>query len=305
MTIALIHPHNAFMPVIEFYTQFFGKYGIACEVVHASALKGLDRQVDWHFMGFDRSPAQAGIFKIHEYLSPSTPPFRSLKDTIKRMLHAPPHLRIYINDYVRQCFGFGDTVPFCLKNMGIPSEMLSNAGSALPKEFDFIYIGDLSSQRKPDGLLQAFTQPGLRDKTLLLLSRDYGRLQQQYSAFSNIIFKGPVTQPEVKEYILRSRFGLNYIPDIEPFNQLPSTKFLEYAACGIPVVSTNYSWVRDFMKDHGGQFLLLPGMSDLSWEAVSHFQYSSPDMRGWAWEQQLRSSGVLAALQMRFPEVSF
>jgi glycosyltransferase involved in cell wall biosynthesis len=257
-------------------------------------------------MGMDRSAGRQGIYKIHEYLSPSTPPFRSLKDSLKRVLNGRPDLRIYINDYTRQCLAFNDAVPFCLKNMGIPSKMLPGADPVLPKEFDFIYIGDLSSQRKPHELLQAFTRPNLRHNTLLLLSRDYDRLQLQYRAFSNIIFKGPVTQPEVKDFILRSRFGLNYIPDIEPFNQLPSTKLLEYAACGIPVVSTNYRWVRDFMKDHGGQFLLLSaGMKELSWETVTHFQYSSPDMRGWAWEQQLRGSGVLAALQARFPDISF
>jgi hypothetical protein len=93
------------------------------------------------------------------------------------------------------------------------------------------------------------------------------------------------------------------MPDIEPFNQLTSTKFLEYAACGIPIISTNYAWVNNFQQECGGRILLLsPDLNDLTWEKVNSFAYETPDMSGWTWSQQIRRSGVLHYLQAQFPE---
>ena len=304
MTIALIHNNNAFLPAIDGYTRFFASLGIRCEAVTPRDLQSLERQVDWFFMGLDRSPRQEGIVKIHDYLSPSTPPFRKLKDTGKRLLNTTPDLRIFLNDFVRDCLGFKDGVPFCLQDMGIANEWLVPAGEVHHKDFDFIYIGDLSANRNPELLINRFTQAGLRDRTLLLLSRDYAQLQQQFNNFPNIIFKGPVESREVKDYILRSRFGINFIPDRAPFNQLASTKFLEYAACGIPIISTDYVWVQDFQRQFGGRFLFLsPDLADLSWEKAIDFDYSFPDMHELTWERQLRKSGVLDFLSKKFPEL--
>jgi glycosyltransferase involved in cell wall biosynthesis len=304
MTIALVHNNKAFLPALYGYTRFFASLGIRCEAVTPRDLPSLDRRVDWHFMGLDRVPRQEGIYKIHEYLSPSTPPFRKLKDAGKRLLNTTPDLRIFKNEYVQKRFGFSDGVPCCFQEIGIADEWFLPAGESYDKEFDFIYIGDLSANRKPELLLNRFTQPGLRDHTLLLLSRDYARLQQQYAGFPNIIFRGPVEKSAVKNYILRSRYGINYIPDKEPYNQLTSTKFLEYAACGIPIISTNYAWVQDFRRQYGGRYLFLsPGVADLNWDKVTGFDYSTPDMGAWTWERQIRKSGVLEFLSKKFPEV--
>lgn len=306
MTIALVHRHKAFLPAIHGYTHFFNRLGIGCEAVTPRELAGLAHNVEWHFMGIDQQPTRPGIYKIHEYLSPSTPPFRALKDLGKRSLNTRPDLRIYKNAYVQQCIGLRDAVPFCFQEVGIADEWFTPVTTAYEKEFDFIYVGELSGQRKPKGLLDRFTQPDLRGHSLLLLSRDYGALQQAYKDYPNIIFKGPVPKAEVKTYLLRSRFGINYMPDIEPFNQLTSTKFLEYAACGLPIISTDYAWVRNFRRDHGGDYLLVsPDMRDLTWERATSFAYETPDMRPWTWEQQLRRSGVLDHLKARFPDAGF
>lgn len=303
MTIALIHNNKAFLPAIHGYTRFFGGLGIRCESVTPRELPSLNRQVDWYFMGLDRSKPQPGIFRIHQYLSPSMPPFRALKDLGKQVLNAKPDLRIFKNEYTQRRFRFSDGVPVRNMEVGIADEWFAAPAKPYEQEFDFIYIGELSSRRKPALLLDRFTEGDLRHHTLLLLSRHYDTLQQQYAAFSNIIFKGPVDKSSVKEYILRSRFGINYIPDQAPFNQLTSTKFLEYAACGLPIITTDYAWVREFRQKHGGRYLFVaPNLKDLSWEKAISFDYSTPDMAGWSWEKQVRRSGVLAILQERFPE---
>ena len=303
MTIALVHRHKAFLPAIHGYTQFFNRQGIRCEAVTPRELASLPHQVEWHFMGIDQTPIKKDIYKIHEYLSTSTPPFQTLKDLGKRLLNSRPDLRIYKNEYVQRSMGIHDQVPFCFQDVGIADEWFTASATEYDKEFDFIYVGELSAKRKPELLIDRFTRPDMQQHTLLLLSRHYEHLQEQYHHYPNIIFKGPVAKSEVKEYILRSRFGINYMPDIEPFNQLTSTKFLEYAACGLPIISTNYAWVNSFQQEYGGRFLLLsPDLNDLTWEKVNNYVYETPDMRGWTWEQQLRRSGVLRYLQVQFPK---
>lgn len=306
MTIALVHQHKAFLPVIDGYTHFFNGLGIRCEAVTPRELKGLEHQVEWHFMGIDRTARQPGIYKIHEYQSPSTPPFRTLKDLGKRWLNTRPDLRIYQNAYVQQCIGLHDAVPFCFQDMGLAEEWLIPATTLYKKEFDFIYVGELSPKRAPQVLLDRFTRDDMRDHTLLLLSRNYAHWQSQYKDYRNIVFKGPVSPEEVIAYMLRSRFGLNYMPDIEPYNQLTSTKFLEYAACDLPIISTDYDWVRNFQRDHGGKYLLVsPNLQDLTWERVIAFPFKKIAMNAWTWEWQLRQSGVLHKLAARFPDVPF
>jgi glycosyltransferase involved in cell wall biosynthesis len=306
MTIALVHRHKAFLPAIHGYTQFFNRRSIRCEAVTPRELASLPHQVEWHFMGIDQTPIKKDIYKIHEYLSTSTPPFQALKDLGKRLLNSRPDLRIYKNEYVQRSMGINDQVPFCYQDVGIAEEWLTPSAIQYDKEFDFIYVGELSAKRKPELLIDRFTRPDMQQHTLLLLSRHYAHLQEQYHRYPNIIFKGPVAKSEVKEYILRSRFAINYMPDIEPFNQLTSTKFLEYAACGIPIVSTDYPWVRNFSGEYGGNYLLVsPDLSELNWEHATSFPYHTPDMSGWTWEQQIRKSGVLNHLETRFPECHF
>jgi glycosyltransferase involved in cell wall biosynthesis len=257
-------------------------------------------------MGTDASKTSKDIFKIHEYISSSTPPFRPIKDLLKKQINTRPHLRIFKNKYVEERFNFNDQVPFCYQDIGISQEWLTDQLPGTEKEFDFIYVGDLSKKRRPEILIEWFASSPLRSHTLLLLSKDYASLEAKYKNYKNIIFKGPVEKKQVKEYIQKSRFGLNYIPDIEPFNELTSTKLLEYAALKTPIITTDYKWVREFEKKHGGRFFYMENdLTNFTWENINGFEYSFPDLTEWSWESQIRKSGVLEFLSSRFPHVSW
>ena len=71
--------------------------------------------------------------------------------------------------------------------------------------------------------------------------------------FFNTLFPGK----RYRHYLSRARFALNYIPDEEPFNAQTSTKFLEYAAMRIPVITTNYFWISEFKERYGGNYFIL------------------------------------------------
>lgn len=306
MTIAFVHHDKAFLPALQFYPAFFSKYSIKCEIVTKDKLKLVNHDVEWFFMGIDNQLSASGILKIHEYISPSVPPARKLKDLYKRSFNVRPNLRIFKTEYVRNCFRFNDSVPFLYQDIGIPQEWLVSAAAEQNKEFDFVYIGELSPQRNPTKLLDAFARPGLKQHSLLLLSKNYAELQARYADHKNIIFKGPVSTGEVRQYLRNARFAINYIPDKEPFNELTSTKLLEYAANKIPIITTDYKWVRSFQKIYGGEFYYLDDqLSNFNWEKINAFDFEFPDLSEWTWESQIRKSKLLDFLTLKFPELTW
>jgi glycosyltransferase involved in cell wall biosynthesis len=305
MTIAFVQTNKAFLPAITGYSNFFSKYNIRCEVVTKDDLRLTHCQVEWFFMGLDLTKPREGICKIHEYISPSVPPMGRWKDFYKRIFNAQPDLRIFKNKAVKDRFNFKDHTPFCYQDIGIPEEWLNNDADP-QKEFDFIYVGDLSARRRPEVLIDCFTRPPMQQYTLLLLGSQYEWLQEKYKDHPNVLFKGPVAKEQVKEHIQKAKFGINYIPDVAPFNELTSTKLLEYVACGLPVVTTDYAWIRQFQQQYGGNyFYLQPDFGNFTWEQVINFEYTPPDLTEWTWEKQIRKSGVLEFLQAKFPECNF
>lgn len=297
MKIAFIHKHKAFLPEVSAYGEFFQKQNIqTCLAKYGEeALSGAD--VYWYFMGFYPRAKHKKKLIIHEYASASVPPYRKLKDFLKSRLSPRPHFRIYLNEYVREQINIHDEIPFGYRDMGI-SERFFHPRPDTPKEFDFIYSGNLSSERKLRDLLKYFDQGPLRTHTILLLGKDEGRLSQTFGHCNNIYFQSAVSWQEVPAWLARARYAMNYIPDEEPFNAQTPTKFLEYAAMKMPVISTNYFWISEFQERYGGNyFLLKEDFSNMTWDRISGFPFESPKMESWRWEEKIRDSGILEFLK--------
>lgn len=301
MLIAFTHAFKAFLPEIEAYRQFFEQYGITTAVARPEQVEKLQPEVEWRFMGLHFNKSKAPLL-IHEYASASLPPLRDAKDYIKGRFNIAPGYRLFLNEYVKSRFNFQDKVPFGFRDMGIYPQVIAEE----KKLYDFIYVGSVSRDMQIGKLLDCFKKYSLEDKTLLMLCKDYEALQKKYQAFSNIKFKGPVLQAEVNRYIKQARFAINYKPDIAPHNEQTSTKFLEYAACGIPIITTDFAWMRKFQQQYGGNYFYLDSaFSNFEWHTVNQFQYSFPDLKEWTWEKQIRNSGVLQFLQGKFGDLGF
>lgn len=304
MLITFVHEYKAFLPEIGAYMKFFEDYGIATAAPNPQTLRLLPTpDVEWRFMGMQMRKNNAKLL-IHEYASASVPPLNNAKDFLKRHFTVKPDFRLFLNKYVQQKLSFRDQCPFGFRDMGIYPEQLSMPPPE--KMYDFIYLGSVGDDMQPNRLLDRFTQPDLSNRTLLVLSREYEKLQQQYAGFSNIIFKGPVPGNEVAMHIGQSRFAINYKPDIEPHNHQTSTKFLEYVAAQVPVITSDFAWMRNFQQQNGGNYFYLSNdLSNLNWENAGNFQYSFPDLSNWIWENQIRGSGVLEVLEKRFGSFGF
>jgi glycosyltransferase involved in cell wall biosynthesis len=296
MRIVFIHPHKAFLPEIEAYRRFFEGHGLETSVARTG--DNLKAEVEWHFMGWDPVPKKKGIIKIHEFASSSVAPMANWKNLSKRWLASKPDYRIFLNDYVGCCFGFGDEIPFGYRDMGIAEEFFLFEQKQQEKNYDFVYAGSLSPDRKIEMLIRSFGRQELKNHSLLLIGREGGTLRKKFRQYHNVIFQGPVQHADIPDFLSQCSFALNYVPDMEPFNRQTSTKLLEYAAMGIPIITTDYPWVREFQKKWGGNYYFLDGgLNNFRFEQISQFPFSFPDMKDWAWENQIRGSGVLEYLK--------
>jgi hypothetical protein len=72
-----------------------------------------------------------------------------------------------------------------------------------------------------------------------------------------------------------------------------STKLLEYCAAGLPVLSTDYAWVRQFEQLHAARFAYLPGHASaaayrrLLGLAIERQALVVPDLSALAWPRLL------------------
>ncbi|MBS1948640.1 MAG: hypothetical protein JST47_12820 [Bacteroidetes bacterium] len=297
MKIVFVHPQKAFLPEVEAYQNFFSALHIETMVAKPGSAGNMNADVEWHFMGTDMEKRKHGAIRIHEYASASTGTFQSIKNHSKKILSAKPDYRLFLNEYVKKKFRFTDKVPFGFRDMGVSSDFLHFNQRAIKKEFDFVYAGSVSADRKINKLLQCFSTGGLKNKSLLVISRHYGQLAKNHQQYSNIRFAGAFAHSQMPVQISRSRFAIDFRVDEEPHNQQTSTKLLEYAALRIPVITSNYKWVRAFQKKCGGNFFYLDeDLSNFTWENISSFAYSFPDLSDWRWENQIRKSGVLEFL---------
>jgi Glycosyl transferases group 1 len=297
MTIAFVHPHKAFLPEIEAYTDFFSGHGIKTMVVHPKDINKINADVEWHFMG-SHSFRKKNKITIHEYASASMPPFSLIKDRIKKYINAVPDYRIFNNEYVKQQFQFNDSAPSGIRDYGININT-DFAETPSEKLYDFVYVGSTDKTRKINKLFDHFTKGDFQNYSLLVVSKEYQNIAKELETFTNIHFTGPVTLHEINKFIMQAKHAINYIPDIIPYNQQTSAKLLDYLNCRMPVITTDYKWVKDFQKKEGGNFFYLDDdLENFTWENISSFNYSFPDLKNWSWENQIRKSGVLNFLNI-------
>lgn len=303
MLIAFVHDHKSFLPEIQGYIDFFEKNNVRTCVCTAEELSQIKPDVRWHIMGVDRLAKGDNVI-IHEYVSASAPPFPSLKNRLKTYLNTKPDFRLFLNEYVHNSFQFSDDVPFGFRDMGINLSTVP-PGNGTEKKYDFVYVGEIAL-RKIEPLIGCFTIGALSDRSILFLTKNYQNISEKLKRYNNIHFIGPVPSSQVKEYVRAARFGINYVPDIVPFNRQTSTKLLEYAASKVPIVTTDYFWVRDFQRKNGGNFFYLSSdLSNFTWEAVNKNEYDFPDLTEWTWDRQIRKSGVLEFLSRTFNQKWF
>ncbi|MCF8443173.1 MAG: glycosyltransferase [Saprospiraceae bacterium] len=291
--IALIHSGLAYAPEIGVYKHFLEREGYFVQLfkeANESDLKLFD--VEWHFMGMDMSQRSINRLKIHEYVSLSVPPFPKWKDCIKKIFNSNPDLRIFGSEFIEKELGFKDSVPVRFRDAGVSPVFFQKSKNIIP-EFDFVYIGTTDKTRKIEKLL-SFIVDNMTNNRLLIIGTPPIGLPTRIVRHPAISFTGRINYEEVPSWLHKSRFGINYIPDIYPYNQQRPLKLLEYCAAGLPIITTDYDWVNEFEKNRNGNFFKLQqNFNNFNIQSIESFQYHSPDVSDFTWGNILRESKIL------------
>jgi len=287
---------SVYLPEIPAYRKYLAKHhaGVAISQSTAAEAQPQDYDIVWRFMGTDTHGE--GQYVVHEYNSLSTQPFAKPKNVVKRLINKRPDRRVFLSEKVRQGFGFRDNVPSGLRDMGIDESFFAVKRSKTP-DYDFVYAGGLNRGPVIAKVLDRFMGP-LRDAKVLLIGEAPAALSERYKANPNIVFHGRVPYLDIPALMARGRYGFNIMPDIYPFNVQTATKVLEYCAVGLPVVTTDYSWIGDFEKSHDAKFFRISGnFSNLTMDNLARFDFRVPDVKSFMWERVIAESGIFSFLE--------
>ena len=286
---------RAYLPELTAYLDYLKTFHPEIDAYDSNDLSDydpLDFDVVWRFMGLDRKAI--GRYVIHEYNSLSIAPFPHLKNWIKKAVNAKPDGRAFLNPDVKADFGFNDGVPDTVRDMGIDPSFFVSA--PLHPEYDFVYAGSLDRGAVMRAFLDLF-KTELKTASLLIVGNVPDDINEAYGNMSNITFTGRVPYQDVAKYIAKGRYGVNLTPDIYPMNRQAATKVLEYSAVGIPVISLDYQWIREFAVTKNAKFFTVqPDMSNLNLTALDQFTFKIPDVSMDTWENVIRRSGIFDLL---------
>jgi len=301
MQVHFIHPGHSYLPELEAYAAHLQPWGHElCTHQNASTVPA-DARVVWWMCGRVHATDHQRLtraFQVHEYASASVPPCAWAKDQIKRWTQPKPDYRLFQNEWVRQRLGFADDVPWEFREMGVSSTFLTPPTIQGAAEFDMVYLGDMVRLQHFLPVFEGLEQAGMRT---LLVGSIPAPLQRQFQAFKHITVTGKVPHHEVPAQLRRARCALNLVPDRLPYSEQTSTKLLEYCAISLPVISTDYRWVRNFASSNPAAIAYLPARAsasaytDFFRETRDMASAPSPHMEGWAWPHTLARLNIWKA----------
>lgn len=202
----------------------------------------LDNDINIYFMGTRPFwKKKVGSAKeIHEYQSLSVPKYSKFKDALKKIINKKPDGRIFLNSNVEDRLGFQDKVPSIQRDMGIDKSLFQTPN--VNPQYDIVYAGSILGRA---GLVENILMLAENGFSILLI----GNVPNKYFEslkHHRISLTGKVSRSELPNLFKICRAGLNYTPDLYPFNIQTSTKTLEYLASGLHVISNRYQWIENF-----------------------------------------------------------
>jgi glycosyltransferase involved in cell wall biosynthesis len=248
MKIGITLKQTAYTPEAFAYEKYLISKGYRVQLDFEENLD-IGNDINIYFMGarpFWKQKSGCAI-EIHEYQSLSVPPYSNLKDCVKKIVNRKPQGRIFLNNVVRNDLGFTDNCPYIMRDMGVDDAFFSSIKKSNEKEYDIVYSGTIDARIGLVNVLHALAIQGYKILVIGNVSTD----SQKYLELThNVQCSGKVAYQELPDLYSKAKYGLNYTPDIYPFNVQTSTKTLEYLASGLELISNRYEWVEQFCIKH-------------------------------------------------------
>lgn len=278
MKIGIGLKESAYTPEAYAYADYLKKQGWSVQLEQETKL---DPSLDLHiyFMGlkpFWKNEFNKCKVEIHEYQSLSIPPYARFKDIVKKCINRKPNGRIFLNETVKKNLFFKDGIPSLNRDMGIDERLFLNP--PINPFYDLIYSGTISSR---PGIVDTFFRLAKINLKILIVGEVKKEIRDLFSSFKNVHFSGRVSRHELPELYQNARAGLNFTPDLFPFNIQTSTKTIEYCAANLGVVSNNYKWIRDFKNVRKSKFLWLEDLNSI--DDLHNFKFIIPDVKDLEW----------------------
>lgn len=186
--------------------------------------------------------------EVHEYQSLSVPPYSKLKDLVKKNINSKPQGRIFLNDFVRNKIGFQDNVPYIERDMGVDEKFFQSALERRDTQqccYDIVYSGSIDNRV---GLIEVIIKLSRIGFSILLIGSISDENKARLARLSNVEILGVVSYGQLAGLYKKARYGLNFTPDIYPYNMQTSTKTLEYLASGLRLITNHYCWIDSFCR---------------------------------------------------------
>lgn len=283
-TIALVHPGRAILPEIDVYARYFHAKGWQMDTytnLEFSPSKAYS--VTWYMMGTALPFRSKSPVTIHEYISTSIPPFRTLKNLFKRYATPMAQGRVFADSSIAHILGYQIDANTRFRPPGVSAAFFTPRIRKEQPTFDFVYTGAMDTIRNiQQPLLQLMK--GVPDCRILLVGDPPPQLWNTLRKYPQLTFTGKVAYRDIPELLAQAEYGLNLIPDIAPLNQQPSLKLLEYCAAGMKIITTDVPWARAFAQRRGGTFYFLSPDRPISRNALTYFPFKTPNVQDLCWE---------------------
>lgn len=295
MKVGITLKKNAYTPEAYAYEKYLKNLGYQ---VQLDFELDPDNDINIYFMGTRPfwKKKEGRAIEIHEYQSLSTPPYAHFKNFAKKIVNKRPNGRIFLNEFVHRDLSFSDNIPYIYRDMGV-DESLFQQPNPHPT-YDILYCGSINGRV---GLIETLNNLAKTYKIAVVgsVNEEEKRLLNN----SNIALLGKIRREDLPAIYREARLGLNYTPDIYPFNRQTSTKTLEYLASGLQVISNKYFWAERIFNELGFEPIWLNG-NNVSEIVIKSKNVSNIErMKKFSWSNVLDKSNLDSFLREMMNEV--
>ena len=251
MNIGIGLKKSAYTPDAFAYNKYLTSKGFNVQL-EAECKLDLNNDINIYFMGFIPfwKKQEGKSLAIHEYQSLSTKPFSLAKDFLKQHINKTPSGRIFLNEIVYNGINIKDNVPYIYRDMGVDIELFQKISNN--PIYDIVYSGSIIGRI---GLIDEITRLAKIGFKILVIGEVQNSIIEHFIKYNNVFFTGRVNRDELPELYSKCKAGLNYTPNIYPFNLQTSTKTLEYLSSGLTLISNKYEWIDKFSKMENIEYL--------------------------------------------------
>ena len=218
----------------------------------------------------------------HDYASLSTPPFAKIKDFMKAKLSFKPYYRIFNSNFIKKRLNFNDDIPYLIRTAGVDKKFFLKKNSRIKKTNGIVYAGSVLTRPGLDWYLQQLCK---LKTTITVAGEVNSKFIEKFKKFKNIKFVGLLNQSNLIKLYRQSTYGLNFIPDIFPWNHQCSLKLLEYCSSNLKILTTDYQFIKNFENKNSTRFLRTDNLNE---NKLSNFNFFTPNVKKYEWQNLLR-----------------